>query len=69
MTEDGGSAEPDSEHPKESADEQPREYVGLLTEVMTNTLDEDYEHGRRKRGVPRRHAADAGRHPVASSRC
>jgi uncharacterized protein YlxW (UPF0749 family) len=54
VTEDRGITEPDSEHPQESAGEQPRAYVGLLTEVMTNTLDEDYAtvaEKRRRTGV------------------
>ena len=38
MTEDRGTTGP----PARPTSEPPRAYVGLLTEVMTNTLDEDY---------------------------
>ncbi len=33
---------PDARPGREPQD-QPRQYVGLLTQIMTNTLDEDYE--------------------------
>ena len=53
-TEVGGSPMPDSEHPQESAGEQPRAYVGLLTDVMTNIARRGLRHvaeQRRRTGV------------------
>ncbi len=52
MTEDRGTTGP----PARPTSEPPRAYVGLLTEVMTNTLDEDYAtvaDKRRRSGVTR----------------
>lgn len=41
---------PDARPGREPQD-QPRQYVGLLTQIMTNTLDEDYETVARKKAT------------------